>query len=483
MKPSVLLSGAAWSALNAAVAVLFPLALFVLFARLVPPWQIGLVAVALASLEILKALCPQGLYETLVAAEPPRARERAAAAVLLASAVAATVAFGAGVGVAAALSETVAEVWPWLAALGLKILFDVATLQPQAALARRAAFRLLALRSAGANLLAGAVGAALAWKVHPLTGMAAYPVLQSALLFLFTVAGAGALAVPRFERGALSGLRREAGFASAVRIVAALNTYLDQILIAAFVPARAVAGFNLGKRIETALATTGSTFSNVLFQPMFASRPASERPRLLRAGRALLTALCGAPVVVFVVLAEPLVGVVFGERWLWAAPAAALLAVSGLARLYGALYGALLSVSGRNDRLFRYASGSTALGALALVAAGPFGVTAAAGALAIKSLIVALWAARTTAEDAPRPALSLIADSLAPLAATGLVAFAAREAVALIAAVDGLGLLALQLAAVTAVALSGALIAARGPLIEALRARRPAAKEAVPCDA
>ncbi|WP_431272857.1 hypothetical protein [Dankookia sp. P2] len=79
------LHGAAWSALNALIATLLPLGIFVIFARGLPAAEIGVVALAVAVTEVIKAFALPGLYEALLQQTNDRQRctETALACLLL----------------------------------------------------------------------------------------------------------------------------------------------------------------------------------------------------------------------------------------------------------------------------------------------------------------------------------------------------------------------------------------------------------------
>ncbi|NEX94077.1 oligosaccharide flippase family protein [Caulobacter sp. 17J65-9] len=326
---SSLFTGAVWATLNAGLSVAFPLLLFVFFARVVPPAQLGVAAAALAALELIKALGPQGLYEALLQGEARLEEQQAATGLLLAAG-------AAGAALFVILTFAASGVWSELrgmrgavALLAPKVLFDLLLLQPQAALARRAAFRPLAARVMIANLLAAIVGVGVALGVEPFWGLIGAYLAQSVFLFLFTAAWSRAFARPVWAPAVLRPMARQAGLASAVRLAGAANNYLDQVLLALFVPASSLARFNLGKRIEATLVTAQAAFSGVLFQPAFAAGDPQQRAQVIRRGRALLTAACGLPTAVFAANAEPLITLVFGARWAPAAIPAVLLAVGG----------------------------------------------------------------------------------------------------------------------------------------------------------
>jgi O-antigen/teichoic acid export membrane protein len=471
-----------WSTLNAGFSILFPFVMFVVFSRIVPPWQIGVTAFALAGAELIKALCPQGLYETLLRPETTPEQDRAAFGWLLLAGAAGCAVFVLFVGAVGAFWADLGRMRGLVASLGLKVLFDLALIQPQAVLARRTAFRLLAVRAIGANLLAGGAALLLVDGFGPVWGMVGYYAAQSALAFACTALGARALPRPSLDLSALRALMREAGFASGVRFVAAVNNYLDQLLIAAFVPARLLAEFNLAKRVENTLITTAGSLSGVLFQPAFAVQQPELRARLLAQGRAAITALCALPVAVFVVDHRSVVAAVFGPQWLPAAPAAALMAVSGLARVYGSLNGSMLSVTGRNDALFRWAAVMAAGGMAAVALAGPEGVLWVAAALAVKNVLGVLWQAELTRSEQTRPLLLQLTDVLLPFLA--MVA-AAAAGVRAAAGLTPHGLHARAAVEVLAAALPAGVVClafTRRRLLTLVPARKPVvAQGAAPC--
>jgi O-antigen/teichoic acid export membrane protein len=394
--------GAAWSSLNAAGGVALPFLIFILFARWLEPTQVGLAVLASSLAEIIKAFGFPGLYEALLQQGPnaQRHNETASAALLLTGLVLAC----AFVGVLAALG-------PWIPGLartgwaldfvGLRILFDLATVQPQAALALRFAFGRMATRAIIANSGAGAIGILVAMAGYPFQGLIAYLVAQSVLVFATTVVGTGALAVPRLHFGCLREMRPEASAASVVRLVAAVNNYLDQVVVAGMIGSARLAYFNLGKRVETTFITAAASFSTILFQPLF-SRQTATRAAGLKEGLAMLTVVCGAPAAFMVANSDSVVGFVFGNRWREAAPVAAILAVSGFARALGSVHGALLSVSRRNRQLMwvTCVSACTGIGLVLVLASS--GIEAVAAGLAVKNAAIAAWMAFLTRRDAFR---------------------------------------------------------------------------------
>ncbi|MFC7478316.1 oligosaccharide flippase family protein [Dankookia sp. GCM10030260] len=405
------LHGAAWSALNAVAGALLPLGIFVVFARWLPAAEIGAVALGVAASEMIKAFGLPGLYEALLQQRDDRQpdnRRRCAETALACLLLGGAALFGLHLLLASLLVRLVPGVeqaWLVIAVTGLRIPLDLAALQPQAALAERLAFRRLALRSVVATAGAGAIGLGLVFAGQALAGLVAYQVGLSALLLLLTAAGGGTLARPRLHRDCLRRMWPEAWRASAIRLVAAVNNYLDQVVVAGLLGGLRLAYYNLAKRIETILISAAASFSAILFQPVFARRPTGDNPagnaQGLQRGLMVLTATCGLATAVIVVTHPRLIPLVFGPAWAEAAPIAACLAFGGFARALGSAHGALLSVSGRNRQLLWVSLGSAGSG-LALVALlAPVGLVPCAAALALRSVASTGAMAWLTRRDLP----------------------------------------------------------------------------------
>lgn len=391
-----------WSVLNAAASVVVPLLIFVVFARLLQPREVGLVALAVACAEMLKPFGGPGLYEALLQQPPARQEmhETASAILIMAGTILVPVHWLL-IMILGSLVPDVANHQLALSVVGLRILLDLAAVQPQARLAQSLSFRRLALRSVVANTGAGAVGVAVAWAGFPMLGLTVYQVGQSALGLLVTTLGTSSLARPVLHRTALRIMLREGWAASAVRLVSATNNYFDQIVIATLIGSQRLAFFNLAKRIETTFITAASSFSAILFQPLFAAGDKVERDRALRRSLALITLTCGLPAAIVVGNASLVVTTIFGPQWASAATTTAILAISGLARTFGGLHGALLSVSGRNRQLLAYASLSAVLGIVAVLPGSLIGLAWCAAGLAIKNVLFAGCEAYLTRKDVP----------------------------------------------------------------------------------
>jgi teichuronic acid exporter len=408
--------GVAWSAINAAAGVLLPFVLFIFFARHLSPADVGIVMLASAIAEIIKAFGLPGLYEALLQqSRETRVFHETALAVLLVAGVGLLIVYIAVITVLGDFMPGVGAHRLVLDLLGLRILCDLATIQPQAALAQSLAYGRLAVRSIMANLGAGAIGVALTLYGQPFTALAAYLAGQSVLIFLTTAIGSGILVRPRFVRANMAAMTREAFAASVVRLVAAINNYLDQIILASSIGSLVLAYFNLAKRVEMTFITAASSFSGILFQPTFSARASDARCIALRRGLAVLGFICGVPCVFFIVNANSVVTLAFGPDWVPAAAVAAVLAASGFIRALGSVHGALLSVSGHNRQLMWVTGVSAASGIAVVVAGAPFGLIAVAIGLAFKNATIVVWMARLTRGSLPNPLITYLLGIVLPV--------------------------------------------------------------------
>jgi PST family polysaccharide transporter len=305
-----------------------------------------------------------------------------------------------------------------LSAVGLRIVFDLATLQPQARLAQGLSYRRLALRSLVANAAAGVVGVSVAVFGDPMLGLILYQVGQSALLFVTTAVGSGMLAKPRFHHDCARRMAREAGLASANRFIASAVNHLDQVVVGAVLDPRGVAYLNLAKRGETSIITVAVSFNSILFQPLFARAEAwpGERANGIARGLAVLTLACGLPTAIFTVNSEVVISAVFGLQWTVAAPIAAAMALSGFARALGFVHMGLLSVSKRNHIILLSSAVAAAVSPLLVLGLAPVGLAWCAVALAVRSAVVTAWLAYATRADARQPLRVYLLDVLVPFA-------------------------------------------------------------------
>ena len=422
-----------WSTVNGGASVLLPFLIFALFARLMSPADLSLAMVAVAMLELLKVVGPQGVYDVVLGyPEEERQHYRTAGALFLLGGVVTAVVFAGAI---------LASGWflahplpPVLLVLVGKVVFDYAVLQPQAILVRRGAMRRLGSRGLAAGVVAGAIGLGIALVVTPMTGLAVYYVAQSLVLFLMTAVGTGAWLPPAFDATAARAMATQATRASGVRLSAGVSNYFDQILLGAMAAPAQVGPYNLGKRLEVVVITMSSSFSQLLFQPTFARAGHDERLHHVARGISTITLICGLPVVLFAAFHTDLVPLLFGPQWRAAATVVALLAVNGFVRALGGVAGALLTVTGRNGRLLALSAFGAATNMALIVIFARWGVIWAAGAIVTRNIAQTVLMLRLTSEVKGHVTGLLLRRVVVPIALTVGVALGAEALIALVVA-------------------------------------------------
>ena len=371
----------------------------------------------MACTEMGKAIGLPGVYEALLQQRQDvrRCHEAAMALLICASAILAPacllVLYGLGF-----LMPDLHRHFVLLSVLALRIPLDLLVVQPQAVLVGRLAFRRLALRTIVANVLAGAAGVLIAILVEPVGGLVAYQLIQSMLTFATTSVGGGLMARPHLHRDCIRRLRGEMLLATGNRSLAATINYLDQMTVAPLAGEIGLAYYNLGKRLENTFVTVASSFSAILFQPLFAlDGILSKRKTTLRA-LFVLTLVCGIPASVVFCNGRLVVGLLFGRNWLAAAPVVAWLSLNGFVRAIGMVPGSFLSVSGRNRELLM-TSVASAVGSLALVVAlAPISIRLCAIGLVIKNAGIVAWMAWLGRREVPRPMTTYLVSVVVPFA-------------------------------------------------------------------
>ncbi|MEH3046361.1 oligosaccharide flippase family protein [Sphingomonas adhaesiva] len=447
-----------WSTVNGGASVLLPFIVFALFARLMSPADLSLAMVAVAMLELLKVIGPQGVYDVVLAyPEEDRRHYRTAGALFLLGGIVTAMVFAGAVLASGRFLDH--PLPPVLLILIGKVVFDYAILQPQAILVRRGAMRRLGSRGLAAGVVAGAIGLGVALVATPMTGLAIYYVAQSFVLFAMTAMGTGAWLAPAFDATAAREMASQATRASGVRLSAGVSNYFDQILLSAMAAPAQVGPYNLGKRLEVVVITMSSSFSQLLFQPTFARAGHDERLHLVARGLSTITLICGLPVALFAAFHRDLVPLLFGPQWRAAAGVVALLAVNGFIRALGGVAGALMTVTQRNGRLLAL-SAFAAVSNMALIALfAAWGVIWAAAAIVLRNLMQTIATLALTSELAGHVPALLIRRVLLPIAVTTAVALGA-EAVARLLVSDPVPLVRLAI-----IAISGALGGVAGLLI------------------
>lgn len=380
-------SGMLWSYGSFLSARLLTLLATALLARLLSPREFGEVALALVLLALLETLSHLGLAQALVVHVRDGDDDGDDDAAAADTAFVATVSLSAGVALIIAASGGLAASFfdqPSLRAL-LPVLAAALFLRALAythyALAQRdLAFRQRSTAEIGEVLIRGLTGVGLA-----LGGLGAWS------LVLAQLAGAATFTVllwtlvpwrPRL-RVRRAHLRSLAGFGSAVTgvdLLAAVITNVDYVVVGRTLGAGALGLYTLGFKVPELLVFSFALVADRVLFPVYAAVQRSElAAAVTEALRYVLLASVPCTVAV-ALLARPLIGVLFGDQWAAAVPAAQILAFYALATALTIPAGSALKATGRADVVLKIAVPWSVTAVVLVVLAAPHGIAAVAAA-------------------------------------------------------------------------------------------------------
>jgi O-antigen/teichoic acid export membrane protein len=263
---------------------------------------------------------------------------------------------------------------------------------PDALLTMRLDFRARTLAQLIASLVSGLVAIALAldgfgvWSlVWQLLTAAA---LRTACLWTFSHwRPRGAISKSSFRQ-----LGSFGGFMLLSSLLATAYQQVQSLLIGRFFDTRTLGFYTLAQNAKQApLSLMGGVLTRVGL-PVFSSL-ADKPTRLLEALRPMLR----VSMFVFVpcmlgiaVLAKPLVGLIYGTRWLPAAPILSVLAVSGSLWPFHILNLEAIKAQGRSDLFFHLAVVKISLSIVCVVLASPWGAMGIAWAVLVASVVNAV---------------------------------------------------------------------------------------------
>jgi len=287
-----------------------------ILARLLTPAEFGLVALALTFMVFMDAARDLGLGQALIVGEPGEEAEQAQTA------------FGWGVAIGLSLSLATAAIAPLaarffdepeltglLAALGANFLIRSLG-ATHLALARKALnYRVRTISEMADVTVRGIVGIALA-----LAGFGAWSLVLGYLAGSATSSLAAWVLVSfrpraRLTRAHLGGMLRFGGTLTLVDIGAVLAYNLDYVFIGRVLGPAAVGLYAIAYRLpELVVMNVATVAGDVLFPAYAAVDRARVRDAYLSALR--YTAMLVVPLATgLIVLAEPLVSVLFGDQW------------------------------------------------------------------------------------------------------------------------------------------------------------------------
>lgn len=377
-----------WSALEIAARYGVQFVVTILLARLLAPSDFGLIAMLLVFTTVAALLVDSGFGTALV--QKQRTSDDDETTVFLSglcvSAIVGCILWLAAPAIAAFYSQ------PILAPLTRLSLFvlplSALAAVPDALLTQRLDFRARANAEIFASLASGAVAVFLAVRGFGVWSLAWQSVIaigvRATLLWFYS----GWRPRGRFSRASFRALFAFGSFMLMANLLNTISVRLQSLLIGRLFDSRALGYYTLAQNTQQAPAQFMSGVLNRVGLPVFAS-VADQPAKLVGALRLSLR----VAIFVFVpcmvgiaVVAEPLITMLYGARWLPAAPILSILALGSAFWPLHVLNLAAIGAQGRSDLIFRLEFAKRVVSIGLIIACSPFGPIAIAWAVFASSL-------------------------------------------------------------------------------------------------
>lgn len=353
-RASAAIKGTLWSLVSSLAPAVLGFLVFLATSRVLTPAEFGIVAFAASVGTIGLAVAPAGFREALIQRETisPIHLDTVfwlclGASVLIFGALCASAPF-----IAASSGDALlAALIPFISA---RVLFDMAAAVPNALLVRTMSFRMLALRTTAASLVAAVVCLVLLWFGFGLWALAASQLAASVTTCFGALIAARWLPGFRFQLRALGDLKAFGLFSTGNHFITTIS--LDQLLIGALIGPAGLGIYGFARRIFQILTDLLSGALNLVSYSLLSSM--QREPAKLR--EAYLLGTFASSVVAFPVfaglalVAGDLIPLAFGEHWIEAVPVVQAFCALGVLTAVGILQASLIRSQGQADLWFYY---------------------------------------------------------------------------------------------------------------------------------
>lgn len=420
------IKGVLWTAIQNWGSQAVSLVVFFVLARLLGPADFGLIALANVFLAFLQIFLSEGFAKALIQrkiVEPAHLDTvfwlNFGMSVLLCGITLATAGW-----IANSFDE------PALAPVlrGFSILFIIASFSTvqQAVLERKFDFRAIAMRSLLGISISGVIGVAMALAglgVWSLVGQQiTYELIASITLWRLSDWRPGwQISLPHLRELWTFGMTTF-GF----NVLTFFHTRADDLLIGYFLDSTALGYYSLAYRIFTIMSTLLANTINQVALPAF-SRLQDDLEQLRQAYYWLtkLTSLVAFPAFLSVaILAQELIGVIFGDQWLPAVPVLQLLSLAGMMRAVTFFKSSILMAMNKPDWRLYLGLIDTTLNVVAFIIAVQWGITAVALAYVIRFYVMFPFGQWIVGALIRAPFLTYLNQFTAPVLSAGSMAVA-----------------------------------------------------------
>ena len=387
-RASAAIKGTLWSLVSSLAPAVLGLLVFLATSRVLSPAEFGIVAFAASIATIGLAVAPAGFREALIQREGITSVHLdtvfwlclSASGLIYAVLCLATpfIAEAAGQGALVALI-------PFISA---RVIFDMAAAVPNAILVRTMSFRMLALRTTIASLVAAAVCLTLLWFGFGVWALAASQLAASAATCIGAMVAARWYPRLAFDWRALGELRAFGLFSTGNHLLGTIN--LDQLLIGALLGPTWLGFYSFARRIFQILTDLLSGALNLVSYSLLSSM--QREPAKLREAYLLgtfATSIVAFPVFSGLALVAPdFIPLAFGDHWLEAVPVVQAFCVLGVLTAIGILQSSLIRSQGQVDLWFYYVLGKQVVTVLYIFLFSGWGLVPLTVSLVILNLLM-----------------------------------------------------------------------------------------------
>ncbi|QMV00386.1 oligosaccharide flippase family protein [Devosia sp. D6-9] len=388
-RASAAIKGTLWSLAGSFAPAAMGFLVFLVTSRVLSPGEFGIVAFAASISTVGLAIAPAGFREALIQRETISSRHLdtvfwlcIGAALLIYAGLCIATPFIAGATGEAPLNALI----PFIAA---RIIFDMAAAVPNALLVRTMSFRMLALRTTTASIVAAVVCMGLIWLGFGLWALAASQLASSIATCIGALVAARWLPGLRFDWRALRELRAFGLFSTGNHFITTIN--LDQMLIGALLGPAWLGLYGFARRIFQILSDLISGALNLVSYSLLSSMQREPEKRR----DAYLLGTFASSVVAFpiftglILVARDLIPFAFGAQWIEAVPVVQAFSILGVLTAVGILQASLIRSQGQADIWLYYMLAKQAVTVLYIFLFSRWGIGALS--LSLVALNIVMW--------------------------------------------------------------------------------------------
>jgi teichuronic acid exporter len=417
--------GVFWSAVNIVVPTAVSLLVFIVTSRLLTPADFGVVALAATIAAAASSIVPSGFGDALV--QSMRRDPQYLSSVFWLCAVCGVAAYailGASAGIVARIfgAPLLVQLIP---ILGVRVIVEAVGVVPTALLTQTLAFRLIAVRTALASIVAAAISIALVLEGFGVWALVASLLATSVVSVIATFWTIRWTPKLIFSTAALRDLRGYGVYASGTKTLFFLWNQADQMIVGFVLGAGQLGIYNFSRRIFSIINDVSSGSLGAVAHPFFAGM--QDNVDRVRSGFISATFLAG--IVAFPVfmglasVADRAIPLIFGSQWAGALWPIRILCILGVITCIGTLQAGLINSLGKAKWWFYYQLFTGLVNIPIIAICAPRGTTLMLAVLVAKAYLFWPIPVFMTLRLLRLPVMQYLGQFIAPLLAACSMAF------------------------------------------------------------